>query len=36
MGALSTNTFVIVFAVTVAVMGFVIWLRFRAETKKGR
>jgi len=36
MGGLDTKTFVIVFAVTLAVMGFVVWLRFRAETKKGR
>jgi len=34
MNALDTNTFVIVFASTLAVIGIVIWLTVRAENKK--
>jgi hypothetical protein len=34
MSGLDTNTFVIVLAVALAAMGIVIWLRFRAESKK--
>ena len=36
MTGLDTNTFVIIFASALAVMGIVVWLRFRSETKKGR
>jgi len=36
MSGLDTNTFMVVFAVALAVMGCVIWLRFRSEAKKGR
>jgi len=36
MSGLDTNTFVIIFAVALIAMGFVVWLRFRSETKKGR
>ena len=34
MHALDTNTFMIVFALALAVMGAVVWLRFRAASKK--
>ena len=36
MGSLDTNTFVIIFASALIVMGIVVWLRFRSEAKKGR
>jgi hypothetical protein len=36
MSALDPHTFVIIFASTVVVMGFVIWLRLRSESKKQR
>jgi preprotein translocase subunit SecF len=36
MSGLDTNTFVIILASALIVMGIVIWLRFRSEINKGR